>query len=312
MALNLSVAVTEPALGFLVFNRLFTRVVYILDDVVGAPNERPSNQSVEQVRQHLQRTVLPKIDSWAKHFQTVVISSNEALSQCFRDTAPMLHQEVTLDPATEDEFVATLHRLAAKGQILNSRGVDAEFVRTMCAVHGTWHGLSVRFWKLLPREVFDQEPTCVLSRGVLLRIALELDLRADDTFRIMALCGSPLVRIDKFAQVAAMIVGVKGARAKRAGADLIKAARDLVNCEEVPRRMLLATLFVADLARRGAVDAATEAELVLDVNSLLKCHEWNTSREANLFNRYIAPLQRALRPSSAPPPTPAASFGVWA
>jgi hypothetical protein len=286
--------------------------VYILDDVTSAPDERSSNEA----RQYLHRTVLPKISSWSKHFQTVVISSNEALSHCFRDAAPMLLQEVTLDPATEDEFVATLHRLAAKGQIPNSRGIDKVFVGNMCAVHGIWHGLSVRFWKLLPREAFDRKPTCAFSRGVLLRIALELDLEADKAFRIMALCGSPLVRIDKFTKVAAMIVTAEGADAEgadavAAGAVLVKAAEALVGVE-VPRRMLLATLFVADLARRGYVDAATEEVLVLEMNNQLKCHDWNTSREENMFNRYIAPLRRALQRSSAQLPTTAVGSGVWA
>jgi hypothetical protein len=267
--------------GMSLFTVLRTRAVYIFDDVAESlalawvPNRRP----------YMQRTVLRTIDLWATDFRTVLLTSNEGLRKCFLDTAPGVRGATTLAPATVDEFVATLRRMAAVEAIPNVSSIDAGFVKQVCAVHGYWHGLSVRFWTLLPDEFFGTEPTCVLSRDVLLRVAVELDLDAPVTFRVMALCGSPRVRIADYTEVAAMI-------AEGDGAGLVEAARDLVGRDEVPRRMLLATLFVADFKRRGAAVAATGANKALlgAVNGIQK----SDVEGEFLFHVYVEPLQDAL------------------
>jgi hypothetical protein len=91
------------------------------------------------------------------------------------------------------------------------RRVDAAFVKKVCDMYGDWHGLSTHFWGHLPDGFFGPEPTFVLSRDVLLDVALRLDLTAWSTFRVMALCGSPLVRIADYTDVAAMIAEGDGA-----------------------------------------------------------------------------------------------------
>jgi hypothetical protein len=235
----------------------------------------------------MQRSVLNKIDkSWGRSFHTVLLTANEGLWKCFLDTAPGVRGATTLAPATVDEFVATLQRMAAVEAIPDVSSIDAAFVSKMCAVHGYWHGLSARFWTQLPDEFFGPDPTCVLRRDVLLRVAVELDLNAPVTFRVMALCGSPRVRIADFTEVAAMIAGGDGA-------GLVKAARDLVKCDEVPMRMLLATLFAADFNRRDAVVTATGANKALRevVHGIQKS---NIEGESILFDNFVAPLQRAL------------------
>jgi hypothetical protein len=271
-----------------------TRVVYIFNNVtVSYDPENPDE------RLHMQRAVLPQLEAWAGGFNTVLITANEGLPQCFRDTEKRSCSvgttlspptATTLPPATVDEFVATLHRMAANWKGVDISRVDAAFVKKVCAVYGDWHGLSARFWHELPDEFFGPEPTFVLSRDVLLRVAMNLDLNDQSTFRVMALCGSPLVRIADYTAVAAMI-------AEGDGAGLVEAARDLVGRDEVPRRMLLATLFVADASRRGVVVAATganETPVLLSRVNDLQCRGSRIDRELSLFNGYVAPLQRAL------------------
>jgi hypothetical protein len=270
------------AAGMSLFTVLRTRAVCIFDDVVEC-------LPVAWTPGHgyfMQRSVLNKIDKWwGTSFRSVLLTSNEGLPECFPDTDVGIRGLTTLEPATVDEFVATLQRMAAVKAIPNVRSIDAAFVSKMCAVHGVWHGLSARFWTQLPDEFFGPDPTCVLSRDVLLQVAVELDLNAPVTFRVMALCGSPLVRIADYTEVAAMI-------AEGDGAALVNAARDLVKCDEVPRRMLLATLFVADFKQRGAAAAATRANKTL-LDAVDGIQKSKIDGEF-LFHVYVEPLQRAL------------------
>jgi hypothetical protein len=281
--------------GMSLFTVLRTRAVYIFDDVVESlPLAWTAGHG-----DSMQRSVLNIIDKrWGRSIRTVLLTSNEGLPECFLDTVVDVRGLTTLGPATVDEFVATLQRMAAVKAIPDVGSIDAAFVSKMCAVHGVWHGLSARFWALLPDEFFGPEPTCVLSRDVLLQVAVELDLNAPVTFRVMALCGSPRVRIAEFTEVASMI-------AEGDGAGLVKAARDLVGRDEVPRRMLLATLFVADFNRRGAAVAATGASKTLReaVDGIQKS---NVEGEF-LFHVYVEPLQRAL---DAVSPRAASAFWV--
>jgi hypothetical protein len=99
------------------------------------------------------------------------------------------------------------------------------------------------------------------------------------------------VRLTDCTEVAAMI-------AEGDGAGLVKAARDLVKCDEVPRRMLLATLFIADFKRRGAAVAATGANKTL-LDAVDGIQKPDVKGEF-LFHVYVEPLQRALVAVSPP------------
>jgi hypothetical protein len=77
--------------------------------------------------------------------------------------------------------------------------------------------------------------------------------------------------------------------------------------------MLLATLFVADVKRRGAVAAESFASrtLVYDVHGLT-CGGSKVVEEFTHFDTYVAPLQRALVAALPPlPQLPPASNGFW-
>jgi hypothetical protein len=123
-----------------------------------------------------------------------------------------------------------------------------------------------------------------------------LDLKASAAFGIMALCGSPRVRIADFEEVAAMIA--KGDSAALGdGAGLVKAARELVKRDEVPRRMLLATLLVADAVRRGVANARQDpmySELLHVLPAT--CPSVGAGKEQYYFDSYISPLRDALLP----------------
>jgi hypothetical protein len=116
------------------------------------------------------------------------------------------------------------------------------------------------------------------------------------------------VRIADFEEVAAMIAKGDGA-ALGDGAGLVKAARELVKQDEVPRRMLLATLLVADAVRRSVANARADPMCSTLRSKLLRvlpatCPIVGADDEQDYFDSYISPLRDALTSMSPSSPLP--------
>ena len=241
--------------GSIVFLLLFRRKpIIVLDEPFTAFSVRTTGKKP--------RYVLERISKIGQYNKVILISSNDAIDQCFEDEAVFLRIFASFPPATPQELVYILNDVSE----LSQYNISLSIVQSAANQHMLHHAFSVKWWYNMHlsrglANVIEGKPP---PRHSLWEVVLHLDCKCSKTFRAQGLGLSEAIS-DNDCEKLENLTGTKPPK-------------------NYPRRLALAWCMIAS----ASIDECNELRTLQA--ALCEANDVDDTLTQSVYERHLAPL----------------------